>query len=201
MKVAILVGGRGSRMGGIEKAFLKICGRSIIDRLLSEFGDDEVVVVCRDDDQRKLFSCETVVDSVKNFGPLAGIHAALKHFGERTFVVACDMPFAKRRVAEELYSSACMHSANVVLPFWDDGRFEPLFAVYSPEVVDEIEKSFKAGEKKILRPIFRSENVFLYSISCLKKLDEKLISFLNVNTLEDLKRAEELCSSIDTEGE
>ncbi len=195
MNVAILVGGKGRRMGYVEKALLEICGVRIIDRLLKEFRDDNVVIVCRDEKQRKLFEVETVVDSVKDFGALAGIHAALKYFGERTLVLACDMPFAKRKVAEKLFSEAENINANVLMPYWKDGRFEPLFSIYSPEIIPEIEKSFSLGEKKILKPVFRSSEVYLYSVECLRKLDEKLISFFNVNTPQELRRAEELCSS------
>ncbi len=195
MNVAILVGGRGSRMGYVEKAFLKICGVKIIDRLLREFSEDDVVVVCRDEEQERLFDVNTTSDSVKNFGALAGIHAALKYFEDRTLVLACDMPFAKRKVAEKLFTEAGKFNASVLMPYWREGKFEPLFSVYSPDLIPEIEKSFEFGERKILKPVFRSERVFLYPVECLKKLDEKLISFFNINTPQDLRRAEELCSS------
>ena len=49
-------------------------------------------------------------------------------------------------------------------------------------------------------PVQRLEKVIFYPVEKLKSLDEQLVSFL-INTSEDLKRAEELCSSIDSDGE
>ncbi|AIY90708.1 molybdenum cofactor guanylyltransferase [Geoglobus acetivorans] len=200
MNVAILVGGKGRRLGGAEKSQIRICGKKIIERLTEEFAEFETVIVCRDEGQKRLFEGHCcVVDSVRNFGPLAGIHSALKHFRRRTVVVACDMPFVKAKVLEKLYAEAEKCDADVLLPVWNDGRLEPLLAVYSPNIIHEIERSFEKNERKILAPVFRSNNVALYDIECLRKIDKNLISFFNVNTREDVERAEKLCLSTDLE--
>ncbi|AKG92183.1 Molybdopterin-guanine dinucleotide biosynthesis protein A [Geoglobus ahangari] len=202
MNLAILVGGRGRRLGGIEKSQLRLCGRKVIDILTEEFSSWNVVVVCRDQEQKGLFEgVECVVDRVENFGPLAGIYSALEFFGDRVAVVATDMPFLREEVVGELFRSSEKINASVLMPYWRDGRFEPLASVYSPELMPEIEKSFERNERKILAPVFRAERVFLYDVECLRKIDKNLISFFNINTAEDLKRAEELCSLMLSEGE
>ena len=202
MNLAILVGGRGRRLGGVEKSQLRICGKRIIDILVDEFSSWNTVVVCRDEVQKRLFSgLEGITDHVAGFGPLAGIYSAVRFFGERTAVIATDMPFLKEGVVRELYVQSEKLGASVLMPYWRNGRFEPLVSVYSPEILHEIERSFAESERKILLPIFRSKNVFLYDVECLRKIDKNLVSFFNVNTVEDLKRAEELCSSMLSEGE
>ncbi|AEA46312.1 molybdenum cofactor guanylyltransferase [Archaeoglobus veneficus] len=203
MNVAILAGGKASRLGGIEKGMLDVCGKRVIERLLFTFHDCSTVIVCRDEEQAELYSefASVTIDHYRNAGPLAGIHAALKHFRARILVVAADMPFVKRAVAEAIYDAGEKSGADAVIPAWSDGKTEPLLACYSFSAVEEIEKSLSSGERKIMVPVQRLERVIFYPVEKLKSLDERLVSFLNINTPEDLRRAEELCSSIDLDGE
>ncbi len=185
-------------MGFVEKSQIRICGKKLIDLLLEKFGDWNVVLVCRDEKQTDLFEGKCIVDKIENFGPLSGIYAALEYFGDYTAVIATDMPFVKEKIIRTLYEKASELGASALIPY-RTGRFEPLLAVYSPNVMKEIERSFDINERKILNPIFRCDRVFLYDIECFRKFDKDLLSLFNINTLEDLKRAEELCSSIGLE--
>jgi len=197
VNIAILVGGKGKRMNFIEKSMINLCGKRIIDRIYDRFKEFNIVVVCRDEKQKSIFKMPSICDSLRNFGPLAGIHSALRYFKDYTAIIATDMPFVKKEVIVEIFNTALMKKADAVIPVWPDLKLEPLLAVYSPSLVDEIERSFLKNERKILNPVFRLERVFLYDVRCLKKFDKNLISFININTFEDLKRAEEICSSID----
>jgi len=111
------------------------------------------------------------------------------------------MPFLRRDVALRLWEERVKTNADALIPVWDNGKMEPLLAVYSAEALFEIEKSLKLGETKVLAPIMRLEKVIFYSIERLRDVDEKLISFFNINTPQDLKRADELCWSTDSAGE
>jgi len=195
VNVAILVGGKGKRMGYVEKSQIRICGKKLIDIILEKFKDWNVVLVCRDEKQTDLFETKCIVDKIKNFGPLAGIYAALEYFGDYTAVIATDMPFVKEKIVRILYKKALELGASALIPY-KKGQFEPLLAVYSPSVMGEIERSFNINERKILNPIFRCDRVFLYDIECFRKFDKNLLSFFNINSPEDLKRAEDLCLSI-----
>ncbi len=200
MNIAILAGGKGRRLGYVEKSQIKICGKKLIDILLERFRDCDVVVVCRDAKQAELFDHKCIYDKIKNFGPLSGIYSALEYFNDHTAVIATDMPFVRRNVVEEIFKEAKRLNATALIPYRKDGRFEPMLAVYTPEIMKELEESFRRNERKILNPIFRCRDVFLYDVECLRKLDKQLLSFFNINTPQDLKRAEEICSSIDLEG-
>lgn len=202
MNVAILAGGKATRMGCIDKGLVRVCGERIIERLLRTFKDCRTVIVCRDERQAESYACfaDVITDIYPGCGPLAGIHAALKHFGERTLAVAIDMPFIVRRVAEEIFNTAEKKDADAAIPRWNDGKFEPLLACYSPSINKEIEKSLKAGEKKIMAPVLRSKVIFI-PIEELKQFDVHCVSFFNLNSPEDIRRAEELCSLTDSEGQ
>lgn len=203
-KAAILVGGRGKRIGK-EKATLKICGKTFLERIVKALKGFDIAIVCRDLEQintyKKIFNfnCAFIKDSVENFGPLAGIHAALSYFKDYTLIVAVDLPFVKGDVAMAIYKECIKMNADALIPC-KCNKFEPLLACYSYKALKEIEKSFKRQERKILVPVERLKRVVFYNMENLRKLDKDLISFFNVNTKEDLRRAEELCSSIDLEG-
>ena len=202
MNAAILVGGAGRRLGGVEKGKLVICGKTVVERIIDSLKDFDTVIVCRDEEQAERYQdLNVIVDEFRGMGPLAGIHAALKHFGDPTLVVATDMPFLRREVAIRLWEERSRADADALIPVWDSGKMEPLLAVYSATALSEIEKSLKRGETKVLAPVMRLEKVIFYSIERLRDVDEELISFFNINTPEDLKRADELCWSTDSEGE
>jgi molybdopterin-guanine dinucleotide biosynthesis protein A len=78
--LAILAGGRGSRMGG-PKSHLRIGGRAILEWLLEQFdwpGPTMLVTApaCRNPPGARRFEVE-VVDPTDDEGPLRGIHTAL----------------------------------------------------------------------------------------------------------------------------
>lgn len=187
MKVAILAGGKGRRIGE-DKGFLEINGIKFAEILLTKFEGCEVVFVCRDEEQakkyRKEFCCEVITDRIRDFGPLAGIHSALKYFQDYILVIAVDMPLVKRKLAEFLYSMARGYDA--LIPTWDDGKMEPLLACYSYRAVDEVEKCIKMGIRRVVKP-FERLNTLYYPIEGLRVFDENLISFVNVNTPKDLE--------------
>ncbi|RLI79031.1 molybdenum cofactor guanylyltransferase [Archaeoglobales archaeon] len=205
LKAAVLVGGKGERIGE-EKAMLKVCGKRFLEKIVETLKDFEIVVVCRNSEQIKTykdvfnFDCPFIKDTTENFGPLAGIHAALNYFKDYTLIVAVDLPLLKREVAITIYRECIRMQADALIPA-KGNKFEPLLACYSYNVIKEIEKSFEKSERKILIPINRLKKVVFYDIENLRKIDKNLVSFFNVNTKQDLKRVEELCSSIDTGGE
>src|SRR5689334_20794921 len=102
MVAAILAGGRGRRMGGVNKALIEAEGRRIIDRqpevLLPLF--DEVLVVVADGAGWNEPRARLIVDRRPGMGPLAGLEAALAE-GD-VFAVACDMPYLDAAVVRQI---------------------------------------------------------------------------------------------------
>ncbi len=189
------MGGKGKRIGG-EKAQLELCGKKLIEIAIEKYSKYDLVFVCRDEEQARKYEeqydCKFIWDIYKNFGSLAGIHAALKHFGS-CVVTAIDMPFVKTPLVEFLYTKGIELQCDALIP---KHRYaEPLLAFYSESLIGEIEKSIKTGERRILSPLKRARTIF-YPAEELRKFDKSLISFFNINTFEDLRRAEELCSEI-----
>ncbi len=190
----ILAGGQGKRIGNKEKALLKIKGKTTLEHLLGSLENvaDEIVVSVRDDDQKKSLrpvfpDLRMVSDILKDVGPLAGILEGFKAArGEYTFVIGCDMPFPNPEVIVHLLGCAMGHDA--ALPVHEDGSMEPLFAVYHTDKLEPlILESLEEGKRFILAPAFKLDDVVKVSISDIKKIDPFLRSFVNINTLEDLR--------------
>ncbi|HNW37608.1 MAG TPA: molybdenum cofactor guanylyltransferase [Methanosarcina vacuolata] len=195
----VLAGGRGRRMGTVEKALLEFEGKTIIERLLENLFRvvDEVVISFRDKNQEEKFrpvlekfparEIRFCFDTLEDAGPLEGIRAGLlESRAEYSFVCAGDMPFVNFRVVDLLFEKASGHDA--ALPKRKDGKFEPLHAVYSKKLIPEIEKAFENGRCSVLTPVFEMKDVVFVEFSEIRELDPELRTFVNINTVEDLKR-------------
>lgn len=195
----VLAGGRGRRMGSVEKALLEFEGKTILERLLESLFlvVDEVIISFRDENQEEKFrpvlekfsahEIRFCFDTLEDAGPLEGIRAGLlESRAEYSFVCAGDMPFVDSRVVDLLFEKAIGHDA--VLPKWEDGKFEPLHAVYSKKMIPEIEKAFERGKRSVLTPVFEMEDVVFVEVSEIREVDSELRSFANINTADEMKR-------------
>ncbi len=94
----ILAGGRGTRMGGVEKGLLDWRGRPLIAHLIDALApqvDHILINANRAHERYAIFGLPIIRDApdFEGLGPLAGIHAALSHAAtERVICVPCDMP-------------------------------------------------------------------------------------------------------------
>ncbi|MBU1611206.1 MAG: molybdenum cofactor guanylyltransferase, partial [Proteobacteria bacterium] len=144
----ILAGGRGERMGGLAKAFLEVGGGRAIDRLLTVYQRlfDEIVVAVRDREGFEDFGVTVAVDQVAIRSSLTGIHAGLwASKAPFVFVAPCDMPFLQPGLVQSLLAEVD-GEADVVIPLKENGRVEPLCAVYSKSCLPHIKKQLEGGD-------------------------------------------------------
>ncbi len=183
VNVAVLVGGRGGRIGR-DKGFLDVCGKTFIEAIVEEFSDCRLLIVCRDEMQAKEYSRfgKTAVDLFKGVGPLAGIYTALRHFEDDISVVPVDCPLVRREILE--YISELLKGYDAAVPVWEDGRLEPLIASYSYSSADRIREFIEAGEKRVYA-VLRCMRTRYIPTAELRKFDRELRSFINVNTWQD----------------
>lgn len=194
----VLAGGRGRRMGMVEKALLEFEGKTILERLLESLfrAVDEVILSVRDKTQEEKFKpvlekfpareIRFCFDTLEDAGPLEGIRAGLlESSAEYSFVCAGDMPFVDSRVVDLLFEKASGHDA--ALPKWEDKKFEPLHAVYSKKLIPEIEKAFEREKRSVLAPVFEMKDVVFVDVSEIREIDPELRTFANINTVEDMR--------------
>ena len=189
----ILAGGLGTRMGHVKKAFMKIGGRTILDRLLAVYRPifHEIALSARDPEDFRDYDLPVAVDRFPARSSLTGIHAGLDAVqADHAFFTACDAPFLQPALVRALLAHVNPED-DVVLPRKADGYREPLCAVYSKRCLPHIEAQLRVDDFKIIH-FFNQVRVREIPVEQLAPHDPDLLSFLNVNTPDELARAERL---------
>lgn len=187
---AILAGGAARRMGGTNKASLRIGTERIIDRQLRALAPvaSPIFIVAPDAAPFEGLGLDVVADAIPDAGALGGIYTAiLASPHPRTIVLACDMPF----VTTELFRlMADVSDADVVMPRSARGC-EPLCAVYSKACGPPIRARIARGHLQAATP---PDGVRVAELGPerLAGLDEDGLLFANVNTPHDYARARTL---------
>ena len=184
---AILAGGKSLRMGR-DKAMLEIGGDTMLERCIAALQPlgREILVVGDMPARKHLSECRMVEDLYPGAGPVGGIVTALSALGEEFhLIVACDMPFLQTPLLQLLIDAAT-DEHDAVVP-WMEGRPDPLCAIYSYSCI----LPFQAFLSRGLRAAHRAlETVHVHRIeeSELRRADPELVSFVNLNTPEDVER-------------
>ncbi len=185
----ILAGGLNKRFGGKIKAFLPLRGKRLLDYIYELFTDlfDEIILVTKD--PLKYLDWDVLIgtDLFSVRSSLTGIHAGIFYASNPyCFMCASDMPFLQKNLVEGLLREI-QEDTDVVIPETSEG-LEPLCAVYSKRCLHRIEQQLNIENYKI-RDFLKKIRLKKIKETTLKKWDSKLVSFLNINTPEDLQKA------------
>lgn len=201
----ILAGGVSERFGG-DKRFVELARKPIILHILdrvSKIVEEKIVVVSSGIQKRKFANvlknrARVVVDECEAQSPLVGALTGFKHaHGDYSLLLPCDTPFISPEIAS-LLLDLCIKK-HAVIPRWPNGFIEPLEAAYHTKSAFEASKtSFEEGKLDLQSMIAHLPNVRYISTLVLRQFDPKLLTFLNVNTLEDLKKAESILKKTTT---
>ena len=190
----VLAGGKGLRLGQ-DKASEIIGGKSLLERVVSRlasFNSDILIVSASERASPRLNAyprLKAVTDIYLGKGPLGGIYAGLKASDSLyNLVVACDMPFLNQALLR--YMVQVSAGFDLVIPRWGE-LIEPLHAVYSKSCLAPIESLLKQGDLRI-RQLFALVKVRYVEAEEIERYDPRHLSFFNVNTEADLKKAREL---------
>lgn len=144
----ILAGGRGSRFGGRDKAWLHLHGQPLLCHAWHRFvGQVDGVVVASQRHRwayRRL-GIELIVDhaAAPGRGPLAAIAAALVRWPQsRIAVMPVDVPYAPADHVARL--SAAMDTGVPAAAVFDGQRRQPLFAVLSGQLAESAVRALQA---------------------------------------------------------
>jgi molybdopterin-guanine dinucleotide biosynthesis protein A len=185
----ILAGGKSNRMGK-NKAFLPLGDKPLFEHVLKICARlfKDIMVITKEPHPFLRYPVKVERDLVEA-GALGGLYTGL-FFSLTPFVfcVACDMPFLKEGLVKYLLS--LRNGYDAVVPMGPDG-LHPLCAVYSKSCLNPIEKSLSEGNKKI-SSFFKEVKLRLVEVDEVRVFDPHFLSFFNINTPSDLKRAEEL---------
>jgi molybdenum cofactor guanylyltransferase len=189
---AIIAGGPAKRLGGAAKPFLTVGGRTIAERQLALLRAvfPRVLVVANDPAPWAPLGVDVVPDRVAGAGPMGGIHAALSAAGDCDAVVCVggDLPFVETALLAALRDRA--PGAAVVAPRSSAG-VEPLCARYARAMLPTFDARLQAVELAVHRMLEEIGAVWIEGDD-LAALDPDGRCFFNINTPDDLRRADAL---------
>ncbi len=200
LTVAIQAGGESRRMGR-SKATVPFLGPPLLERIVRRMAPvaDELLITTNEPHNLGFLDnldlgCPLRLepDIHKQRGALRGILTALFHASHPLVaLVACDMVFASPALAYEEARLAQLEGADAVVPCDENGH-EPFHALYRKDTcLPAVEAALERGEVRA--------NAFFGSIRLREFTDlevERSVAhsdcFINVNTLEQLARAERM---------
>jgi molybdopterin-guanine dinucleotide biosynthesis protein A len=188
----ILSGGLNTRFNGQNKALIRVGQKRILDRLYDVFSDlfDEIILVTNDPMQFVEWDLTIVTDLFPVRSSLTGIHAGLFYMKNPfAFFSGCDTPFLKKDLIEVLLENIDKKK-DIIMPETSAGM-EPLCAIYSKRCLNAAEHHIKQNKFKIQRAL-GNHRLKKIPETVLRSKDPELISFFNINTPQDLTRAEEM---------
>ncbi|WAM32958.1 molybdenum cofactor guanylyltransferase [Caldicellulosiruptor morganii] len=191
----ILAGGKSSRLG-FDKLNITICGKNILRILDNNIGDlfDQKFIVVKEEKDLKLKDYEVIKDVISVDAPLAGVITGLMHSqSSKNFICACDMPFISRDLVEYMLS---FEGYDAVVPFYN-GYFEPLCCVYSKTFLKNAIECLNRGILSLSFAL-KNSNIKKISLDEILQFDNMLISFKNINTVQDLEETNEIFKNIIT---
>ena len=191
----VLAGGQSRRMGGVEKALLKLNGETLIARAVGRARPQvsELIINANGDPARfAQFGLPVIADRVGGFqGPLAGVLAGLDWLRDNrpaakwlaTF--ACDCPFFPLHLVERLVAAAERENIPVAIAS-NKERNHPVFAVWQADLPVTSESVLNNQNSRKMDDFvarFPNTNVLF---------QWRPDPFFNVNTPQDLERAEQI---------
>lgn len=192
----VLAGGHSNRFGQ-DKGLLELFGQPLVDHVLDGVSTvvDEVLLIVSSESQEKAYAhlkprARVVVDKYKVQSPLVGALTGFENVhGEHSLLLPCDTPFISTRIAT-LLLELCV-GKDAVIPRWPNTYTEPLQAAYCTEsALNATHKALQDKRMSVHSVISYLEKVRYISTSALKQMDPQLTTFFNVNSPEDLRKAE-----------
>jgi molybdopterin-guanine dinucleotide biosynthesis protein A len=195
----ILAGGRGSRMGGVDKGLQNFNGIPLALHTLMRLGpqvESVMVNANRNLSAYESFGASVWPDASADFaGPLSGFLVGLER-AETPYVltVPCDTPRLPLDLAERLAEALIREDADIAMaaaPETDDQgqtqiRTQPVFCLLKIELSESLVKFTHAGGRKIDAWTAQHKTVLVPFDAA---RDDPL-AFANVNTLNELQALE-----------
>ena len=189
----VLAGGKSQRFGE-DKSQVTLANKLLIDYVLSEIIDQFKEVLIVSNNSINFQSSEkitTIEDYKKGLGPLCGVLSAMKWINTNkrdyqwiaTFPV--DTPFFKRQILKDFIQNINFNESDLFFIKSNNTRHN-IFGLWSIKLLDRLEKDLNDGERKVE---LWANNVGVKIINMEFPNNDP---FFNINTKEDLKKAEEI---------
>lgn len=182
----ILAGGRGSRMGGVDKGLQNFRGLPLamhaMLRLAPQVGE-VMINANRNLGAYESFGAPVWPDALPDFaGPLAGFLAGLERCETPYLVtVPCDTPLFPSDLVARLGAALLAAGADIAMPHTGD-QVQPVFCLMRTSVMESLVRFTQEGGRKI--------DSWTAQLACAEVPFEDESAFFNANTLEELQQLE-----------
>ncbi|USX28213.1 molybdenum cofactor guanylyltransferase MobA [Oxalobacteraceae bacterium OTU3CINTB1] len=196
----ILAGGRGTRMGRVDKGLQPFRGTTMIAHVLQRLAPQVDTVAINANRNLPQYQAaagaDTVVmpDRMSGFeGPLAGLQAGLHYCATELLLTApCDSPFLPDDLAARLYAALETEDADLAVAVTmetdeQDGgapyrQPHPVFSLLKASLLPQLEAYLDTGARRV--------EGWHKSLRVAEVMFDDASAFRNINTLEELKRHE-----------
>jgi molybdopterin-guanine dinucleotide biosynthesis protein A len=192
MRAYVLAGGRGTRLSP-DKGFLTVGGRTLLERVCVAAAPlvTETVLVGSPVRLRPAGLRALEEEASGTAGPLAALCTALADAGgEDVLLLPCDTPFLETRVLR--YLQEAKGEADAAVPRRGE-EAEPLVAIYGPRCLAPARQALASGARRVIA-FYGEVSVRWVSEEELRPFGDWETTFFNVNTPEELERAERLAA-------
>jgi molybdenum cofactor guanylyltransferase len=181
----ILAGGRGRRMGGLDKGLIELDGRPLIEWVMAALAPqvgELMISANRNQEIYERYRLEVVTDTKPGYqGPLAGMLSAME--AARTnwiLTVPCDGPFLAPDLVRRLTDAIIEHQADVAAAAVGE-RLQPVYTLQPVALAPALLRFLAAGERKVEEWLRRHR-------LAVADFDDQPMRFANINSPEDAER-------------
>ena len=196
----ILAGGRGTRMGRVDKGLQPFRGGTLASHVLQRLAPQVASVAINANRNLGAYGAlgvEVLPDELEGYeGPLAGLQTGLRHCTTDLLLTApCDSPFLPPDLAQRLYEALNAQGADLAvastLETGDDGKtrtqLHPVFCLVRKSALPALDDYLQTGSRKM--------DGWYKSIKVAEVLFNEAAAFRNINTLTELQNEEEAAAN------
>lgn len=183
----VLAGGRGRRMGHVDKGLQPFRGEPMMAIVLRRFApqvNELLINANRNLDEYARFGYPVMPDNIEGFaGPLAGLHAGLSAARHELVVTApCDSPLLPLDLVSRLHSSLTEARAQLAVAK-TFSQVHPVFCLCRRDLLAHLAQFLERGGRKI--------DAWYATLDVVEvPFDDQPQAFSNANTPEELRDLE-----------
>ena len=183
----ILAGGRGQRMGGVDKGLQRLRDKPLVQWVIERLAPqvDELLINANQNvDTYASYGYRVVPDRIEGFaGPLAGLHRALSEAAHPWVATApCDSPFLPQDLVSRLLFAALERGVDLAVAKTGD-QPHPVFCVCRASVLPGLTSFLQTGGRKI--------DAWYAQLGTVEvAFDDVPEAFSNINTRDELSAFE-----------
>ena len=182
----ILAGGKGTRMGSVDKGLQRFRGAPMAQHVLQRLQPQVGALLINANQHVDIYTqlgAPVWPDEFPGFaGPLAGLHAGLAHCGTSYLATApCDSPFLPTNLVDKLSAALSAARADIAVAVTGEGatrQRHPVFCLLSAHLKNDLADYLGKGGRKMDAWFARHRHTEVHFA------DET--AFANINTVDEL---------------